>query len=293
LFETVSCSNNLKIMRLYLLIFFCCLIAHTLLAQDPWPKGKGKGYAQLAFNNIPTYSSVFDGANTRITERELSERILTAYAEIGITNRLSLGTNIPLSFLSSGASSDTIIVPTFPEGNLSSLGNISLFGKYTVLDSKLKIAIISQVDLPTSTQDDLTGLATGVNATSIQPKLSFGGSKNNFFAYGYFGYGFRNNNYHDFLNFGIEGGLKVGDNVSVILNIFRLHNLNNGDSAVDSPASIETGFYTSFQEYNAFLFKIFAENLAGGLGGFVSLGGGSGTSVAASPALTIGGFYKW
>ena len=168
-----------------------------------------------------------------------------------------------------------------------------MFGKYTLIDQSLKVAIITQVDLPTSDREASTGLSTGVDATTIQPKVSVGGGLSKWFAYGFFGYGYRNNDHHDFLNFGVEGGLKASDNVTVILNINRWHNLDNGEDTSDSAANIETGLYTSFQEYNAVLLKAFVENLYQGLGAFLSVGGGSGTSVAASPALSLGVFYKW
>ncbi len=218
---------------------------------------------------------------------------MAAYGEFGVTSRISLGANIPFILVSTGAPTAPNITPNLPSSNHAALGNISVFGKYTVLDQSVKVALIGQVDLPTSERDSQSGLSTGVNATTYQPKLSIGGSMNQWFAHGFFGYGYRTNDHHDFLNFGVEGGLKADENFTVIFNINRWHNLNNGDPGVDAPNVIETGFYTSFQEYNAFLLKIFAEDLLAGLGGFASIGGGSGTSVAASPALSLGLFYKW
>ncbi len=272
--------------------FLFCFI--KVSAQGPWAPGKGHGYTQVLFNVIPPYSQIYDGGRTtREVDRELFDFTVAAYGEFGITSQLTLGVNIPFILVNTGAATDPMVEPTLPSSNLVAPGNISVFGKYTVLDQSVKVALIGQVDLPTSDRDTISGLSTGVNATTWQPKVSVGGGLNSWFAYGFFGYGYRTNDHHDFLNFGVEGGLKADENFTIILNINRWHNLDNGDQGVDAPNVIETGFYTSFQEYNAFLLKILAEDLVGGFGGFASIGGGSGTSVAASPAISLGLFYKW
>lgn len=262
--------------------------------QGPWAPGKGHGYSQLLFNVIPTYSQVYDGGSTtREAERELFDFTVAAYGEFGINSAFSVGLNVPFVLVNTGGVTDPTTMPSLPSDNLATLGNISLFGKYTVIDQSMKVAFIGQVDVPTGSQKPESGLSTGVNAATFLPKLSLGGGLNQWFAYGFFGYGYRNNDHHDFLNFGVEGGVKMSEKFTLILNINRWHNLDNGDPGVDAPNIIETGFYTSFQEYNAFLLKLFAEDLFGGFGGFASIGGGNGTSVAASPALSLGLFYKW
>ena len=74
----------------------------------------------------------------------------------------------------------------------------------------------------------------------------------------------------------------------------RLQNINNGNPLVDSPANLETGLYTSFQAYTAFLFKFFVEDLYKDYGAFVSFGGAvRANSVAASPSISFGIFKKW
>lgn len=276
--------------------FFILVLAssQSLLAQGPWAKGKGHGYSQLTYNTIPTYTTIYSGDNgTRTLERELSERILSSYSEVGFSDRFTFGASIPINFVSSGSASDSVSNPSLPSGSLSALGNIGLLGKYTFIDSKWKAAFIANIDFNTSSREVESGLSTGVNAASFQPKLSVGSDGDGWYAFGFFGYGYRNNNYHDFLNYGVELGLKPTEKAMVILNINRWHNLANGDASVDSPENILTGLYTSFQEYNAFLLKLFIKDIYAGIGGFASLGGGSGNSVAASPAITFGVFYDW
>lgn len=278
---------------LVLLSLFCFV---QVAAQGPWAPGKGHGYTQLLFNLIPPYAQVYDGGSTtREVDRELFDFTISAYGEFGISPRLTVGATVPFILVSTGDVTDPMnTTPNLPSDNLAAPGNISLFGKYTIIDQTVKVALIGQADLPTSDRDAETGLSTGVDATTLHPKLSVGSGQKGWFAYGFFGYGYRTNDHHDFLNFGIEGGLKASEDFTVILNINRWHNLDNGDPSVDAPNIVETGFYTSFQEYNAFLLKIFAEDLfSKGFGGFASIGGGSGTSVAASPAISLGLFYKW
>lgn len=269
------------------------LLSHSIKAQGPWAQGIGHGYSQILFNIVPTYNEIYSGGgSTRTAERELTDITLALYSEVGITRKITLGANIPWVIVSSGEASEGT-VPSLPEGSLSNSGNISVFGKYTLLDQVIKVALISQVDLPTAKQDPITGLSTGLDATTWQPKISVGGGISDWFAYGFFGYGYRTNDHHDFLNFGVEAGLSTQNKITIIVNVNRWHNLDNGDDTVDSTANVETGLYTSFQEYNAVLLKLFAEDLFQGFGAFGSVGGGSGTSVAASPALSLGVFYKW
>ena len=268
---------------------------YSLMAQGPWAQGKGNGYGQAVFNIIPTYSSIFDGnGGTRESEREISEIILTTYGEIGLTNSLTVGGTIPFSITSTGAPSSLTESPSLPAGDLSSLGNISVFGKYTFGNGPLKVAFAPRFELPTSRRNDITGLSTGVNAFTFQPTASIGKSTSKGFYYGYFGYGLRSNEHNDFLTFGIEGGLNLSENVTFIVNVNRLQNIDNGNPLVDSPANIETGLYTSFQEYTAFLIKFFIDDVVSDFGVFFSLGGGSAAnSIAASPALSVGVFRKW
>jgi len=286
-------ENRIKYLAIILI-----LCSGSIMAQGPWAKGKGNGYGQLMFNTIPTYSELFDKSfdeGKRTTERELSDVTIATYIEAGVSDKLTIGGSIPLIFVGAGAATDANVTPVYPEDNLGSLGNISLFGKYTLIDKKWKLAFISDFALPTSTRNEESGLSTGVDAFTFQPMLSLGSSKNKFYYYGYFGYGMRSNEYHDFLNFGAEAGYKATKKITLILHLNSRYNLDNGNPAVDSPANIETGFYTSNQEYNAFLFKVFAEKLYKNFGAFFSLGGGGfgANSVAASPALSLGAFYKW
>jgi len=286
-------STITKISLLLLLI-----ASQFIIAQGPWAKGKGHGYGQLLFNVIPTYDQLFDTSadgNMRQTERKLSDFTIAPYIEFGVSDKLTFGGSIPFNMVSSGEASDENVIPIYPEDNLASFGNINVFGKYTFIDKKWKVAFISDFSLPTSTRNEESGLSTGVDAFTFQPKLSLGSSEGKFYYYGYFGYGLRSNDYHDFLHFGVEAGYKATEKVTIMLHLNRLHNLGNGNSNVDTPANLATGFYTSTQEYGAFLLKVFAEKLYKDLGGFLSLGGGGfgGNSVAVSPAISLGVFYKW
>ena len=286
-------SMNFKKLTILPILFLFSF--HLLLAQGPWAQGKGNGYGQVVFNIIPTYSSIFDGSGgSRESEREISEIVLSSYVELGITNNLTLGATIPFNISSTGAATSITETPNLPAGNLSSLGNVSLFGKYTIGNGPLKVALIPKVDLPTSTRSDVTGLSSGVDAYTFRPAISIGKSGTQAFYYGYFGYGLRSNEHNDFLSFGIEGGLKLSEKFTFIVNVDRLQNIDNGNPLVDSLANIETGLHTSFQEYTAFLLKFFVDDVVNDFGFFFSLGGGSNAnSVASSPALSVGVFRKW
>ncbi len=277
------------------LLFCLLLVPITIYAQSPWASGKGKGYGQVLYTSIPTYSTLFAGnGNTINTERELSDRTVSAYLDFGINDKVTFSLNIPYVFVKSGSLTEETLNPLTQEGSLNGLGNISLAAKYSFYKKRnFAAGVIFQGDLPTRSFDNQTGLSTGVDAFTFIPKLTAGLSNDDWFVYGYFGYGIRTSNYHHILNYGIEGGLKAAENVSLILNINAINRLDNGDPLVDSETNLATGFYTSIQEYNAFLIKLLVERISGNLGALVSLGGGSGNSVAASPAISIGLFYKW
>jgi len=272
------------------------LLSLSLAAQDsPWSPGKNHGYAQFVFNTLPPYTSIFNGSEvSRESERVISELTISSFTEIGITKNFTLGATIPLINTSTGEPGINTPNPSLPADNLTSLGNVSLSAKYTFGNTPIKIAFIPKVDFPTSNRSDVSGLSTGVDAFTFRPGASIGNSGSNWFYYGFFGYGFRSNEHNDFLNYGIEGGKKLDDRLSIILNVNRLQNINNGNPLVDSPANLETGLYTSFQEYTAFIFKFFVEDLYKDYGAFVSFGGAvSADSVAASPAISLGVFKKW
>ncbi|MGB3466435.1 MAG: transporter [Cyclobacteriaceae bacterium] len=276
-------------------LFASLLLLNSLaIAQGPWAAGKKHGYTQLLFNTIPTYNTLYYGnGNTIETERELSDNTLAAYLEYGFSDRFTLIANMPYIFVKGGELVDQSVTPITEAGSLNGFGNISLSGKYTFIKKKFVAAAILQADLPTRSFDNATGLSTGVDALTLMPKLSVGTSDDKWFLYGYFGYGIRSNDYHHIVNYGIEGGYKVADNLTLILNLNNISRLDNGDPSVDTPTNIRTGFYTSNQEFNAFLLKLYAEKIYKDLGALVSLGGGTGTSVAVSPAISIGVFYKW
>ena len=165
----------------------------TSFAQGPWVQPKGSGYSHIVFNTIPTYSTVYNGSSTRQTERQMSEMVIAGYLEFGLLDRITVGGHLPLVSVGSGDPSTENTTPVYPAGNLTSLGNVSIFGKYALIDKNLKVSFITQLDFPTSTRDDITGLSTGVGAFSFQPKISIGGGTSKWHYFGYFGYGLRNN----------------------------------------------------------------------------------------------------
>jgi len=220
----------------YKLILLAGLIAFSLslTAQDsPWSPGKNHGYAQIVFNTLPPYTTIFNGAEAaRESERIISELTISSFAEIGITKNFTLGASVPLIRTATGEPGFNTTNPSLPADNLTSLGNVSLSAKYTFGNTPLKIAFTPKVDFPTSNRSDVSGLSTGVDAFTFRPGASIGNSGNDWFYYGFFGYGIRSNEHNDFLSYGIEGGKKLDDRLSVIININRLQNINNGNPLV-------------------------------------------------------------
>ncbi|MEM9328820.1 MAG: hypothetical protein AAGA85_24355 [Bacteroidota bacterium] len=128
-------------MRNVLRLLLLCPI--TAFGQGPWSPGSGHGYAQAMYTFIPTYSELYVGGNeTTTTEREISDRTLSLYGEVGISPQWSVGADVPLVFVATDEPTDEAVVPMDPEGTLTSPGNLSLSAKYTFLQRKLVAALI-------------------------------------------------------------------------------------------------------------------------------------------------------
>jgi hypothetical protein len=165
----------LRFHSLVLLIFAVALISlsNTSFAGGGWTRDKGKGFAQIGFNNITYTTTYLDDGSLGTTDnltREITDQTLQLYAEYGLTNNITLLLNAPYKL----TEAKKIGASPRPEGSLNGVGNISVGGKYGILKGKINLAATLRYDAQTAKADELTGLRTGYDASVIAPGVAIG-----------------------------------------------------------------------------------------------------------------------
>jgi hypothetical protein len=267
--------------------------ATALSAQSPWTRSKGGYYAQAAYHFIPTYAGLFgsdDTQDTRPIDREISEQTLQLYGEYGVGNSTTVMASIPFRMMRSGAFLNNTAMPGTTEGSLNSLGNVSLGLRQKFVSGKVLFSGTLQVDLPTGSYDDSTGLRTDYDATTILPTLNVGTSWGKSFGYAYAGYGYRSNEYSHFFKAGLEAGTRLGPVLVIAFSDFVVP-FENG--SINLPVANEfTGLYVDNQGWVSIGLKGIYE-INKHLGVFVSGAGAFwGQSVPQNPGIGIGLFSK-
>lgn len=266
----------------------------TSVAQSPWTKKKGEGYLQLSFTNIPTYSELFSDPE-RITEREITDNTLQFYGEVGLSDKTTLFTNIPLKLLKSGdaVNTGTGVLNSTISGEQTSLGNIQLGIKHNFYN-KNSWVLSGQLGVETNTgsYDNATGLRTGIDAWSFGPLFLAGKSMGASYFQSFIGFDIKTNDYSSNFKIGGEYGGKVFSNFWLIGFLDIVKSFENGNVALPVN-NLLSATYTNDQEYGAFGAKLIYEisNKTGFNAGF----GGAffGNNVAKSPALSIGLYHKF
>lgn len=280
------------------LSFLFVLITFSSFAQSPWVRDKGAGYVQLGYSSISNYGSIYDKSATngiRTTERVISDRTLSVYGEYGITPKFTVLSSIPAKFLNSGElrTPDPLISPITESGNLTGLGNVSLGGRYALIQKNWVLSGQLNVSGNSGSYDNQTGLRTALPAWSIEPMISAGKGGSNYYYFGYAGVGLRTNDHSHFGHLGGEVGLDFNKRVWLILFVDAVFSFRNGTIAA-SPANLQTGLYLNDQEYIAFGPKVIVEAIPEKLGFTFSIGGGvSNNLVPAQAATSLGLYYKW
>jgi len=271
------------------------LIYSFSIAQSPWARQKGDGFSQLSFTTLPEYNLLFQSDQNELkTERYANDNTLQLYNEIGIAKDLNVIVVAPFKMQSVGAlSEDTLSNPITKEESLSGIGNVTLGVRKGFKIKKMVAALQLKVALPTYAYDKESGIATGYNATSINALYSLGkGFNEKNYLFGYTGGTFRTNNYSSVAIVGFEYGHKFFDQLWFIPFLDFNFSLRNGNVKLDAE-QIANGFYINNQEFTATGFK-FIEEFNENIGATFGFGGSfTGNNVAQTPAISIGGYYKW
>lgn len=272
--------------------FSLILLPIFLSAQSPWPRSKAGIYTQLSWQFIPEYSEIFvPEGSFQAMDRALSESTLEWYGEYGIGSRTTITGVLPLRFMKNGEFLNNFAVPETQQGSLSGVGNINVGIRHQFYNGSMPLTGSLRLGLPASKYDDPTGLRTGYDAFTIQPMLSTGKGYSNTYWFAYGGYGLRTNDYSDFLDFGVEGGLKVGP-VWIILFSQWLQPLRNGHIQLPYRNRL-TSLYVNNQGWLSIGLKTMVEfnRFWGATASFA--GAASGQWVPQSPGIGVGVYFRW
>lgn len=281
--------------RFNILINYFLIVCSTnvLQAQNPWTKSKGEGYAQLSFNAVNNYSQLLSNKGpSRTTERTMSDMTYQLYSEIGIGQKLSVITFIPLKVLS--ANESNVNTPNLTNsGTLTAIGNASIAIRKGFQLKSFVNSIQIQTDLPSSSMQLESGLISGFNAYTYSAFYSIGKSfskKTYVFAYG--GALFRNNGYSDQFRWGIEGGYQANEKMWIIFYIDHLGLIEENDKVLD-PRIEANGLFLDEQMYLSPGFKFIYQFKNHWIVNSAIGGALSANNVAATPALSFGIAKEW
>ncbi len=276
------------------ILFFLGLLSTQVYSQSPWVKEKGKGYAQISYNVITEYSSLYLSSGESLElPRSVTDRSIQFYGEYGIGNDWQLSAVLPYKLLTTGdMSPDFTDALSIAEGNHNALGNIELAIKKNFINKSFLFSGQLKAELPTSSLDDATGLRSGLDALSIVPSVTVGKGWNDMYGYLSVGSSIRSNDYSGDLRISGEFGTKPLDKLWVVLVLDIVSSFENATPVIPQ-AQAEAGLYLNNQEYFAYGLK-FAYELKDGWGiNLAGYGGASGNLVAKAPSINFGVYYEW
>lgn len=287
-------------MPTFLPIVFCLLTTFwasapaTLSAQSPWTRTKAGFYAQGAWQHIPTYDAIFDRKatdGTRLLEREITENAFQFYGEYGIARKTTVWVAVPYRVLKSGNIVTVGGNPIVREGILTGLGNITVAVRQNFVAEKWTLSGQLRVDMPNNRYQEGTGLRTGYDALTLLTTVSIGRGYGKYYWFGYGGWGGRGVWENHFVNFGFEGGVKIGKCWAIAFTDLWE---NTGSKVYFSPIpNLNTGMFLPDQSYWSFGAKGICE-FNRFWGAIVTAAGAfQGDLVPQRPALSLGTYFKW
>lgn len=276
----------MKSKLIFALLF--CSIYSAAQAGGPWATGKGKAYTQLgaSFNQ---YNSIFYNGSKLDLNVNVTDNTYQFYGEFGLTNKISLITNLPFKTLSNQHIKNNF--PTSPVGNLNGFGNISLAGKYSFWEKGVNIAAQVSLENGTNQANYQTGLRTGYGAWAVTPSIIIGKGFKKWYAFADAGFALRSAGYSEEIISNAEIGYTPFNRFWLALAFNNKNTLKNGK--VEEVYGQHTSLYVNNQSYNAFGLKVsygFSEKIginASAYGAF------AGDLVAAAPTFCASVYYKF
>jgi hypothetical protein len=276
-------------------IFFVILsLVFSVWAQSPWTQKPNEIYGQISLNIVSGYDELYlKGGEKIATERKISDLTLQGWLERGMSQSSTILLSFPVKILNAGdlVSSDNPD-PLTKKGSLTAPGNLRLGWKQQAIQNGLTMAGQLWLEMPTGKYDNDTGLRTGYDAWTLIPSLNLGTSGTGWYTYGYFAFGYRSNDYSDFLQATGEAGYQIMSKLSIAVYIDWLHSLKNG-SRIDPANNLRTGLYVNDQEYFAFGIKLYGKVISPKIGIALGFAGAfSGNFVPRVPAFNLALYYQ-
>ena len=274
-------------------LIFSALILSSGLYSQAWVKEKNKGFAQIGFTSIAG-NSIYNGSGTEIElDFDVTDYTLSAYAEYGITDDITLTAFVPYRMLNTDALFDEDIVDyVISSGSLNSLGNVSLGIVYCIQQNKeFVISAELNAELPSATYDEKTGLRSGYDSFGFAPGINLGYSKNKIFSSLQSAYNIRGNEYSGQIINSFEIGKQLGEKSFLIVGHHLLLSARNGGH--NDEFTVFNGVHANNTEFLAYSLKYgfkFTPELSTWL---YASGGYYGDFVLRSPALSLSVSYQW
>ncbi len=182
--------------------------------------------------------------------------------------------------------------PTIPSASLSDLGNFRIGARYKAIDKKVVFSVQLDLELPTGTQDEVTGLSTGYDAVTVAPTVSVGRGWRRAYVFGYLGLGYRTNDFSSIGVAGAEAGIRFFGRLWLVGMLSIVESFRNGDVVLPQ-SNLETGLFVNDQEYFAYGLKGLVE-ITDRVGiQLTYYTASSGNNVPRSPLFGTGVYFKW
>lgn len=288
-----------KFKRIMLTVLTITLTS-SLIAQGPWTQKKKTGFVQFQTTQpTGTYDGLIVKENSITDRKSINREVLNMdfgiYAQYGITDKLTLITNIPFKYVATQSKTDSLYHPNLlSKGSLFGLSNFHLGIKYRLIEKKIKVATSFQANLNTSRSDLDKGLTTGYLSNSFGLFGHVGGSiSKRVYSFLDLGYNVSTNNYSDFIKVFFELGYKASKSKEfwVILNIDSKESMENGSYLNENLG--QTGLYVNDQEWGSYRLKLMyeTEKQIGYSFSFPALF--SANEVGYTPTMSLGVHKKW
>ena len=261
----------------------------------PWTRPAGEGYVQAALYAILPYDEVFGGEAPFVTSREMVDLTIEAYVEHGLTDAWTLLGAVPAKWVASGDAVAGRSLDVLPEeGSRLAPGAVRLGLRRALTRDGWVSAVQFDVELPTGTFDETTGLRTGIDGTALVPSVRLGRGGARSYGFAHFGVALRTGGYSEQIRAGFEYGRRVFGGewlfvagievVQSLRNEPRRDTIRDGERP-DEITNLATALYLDEQEVIAPVLK--AIRSFGGRWGVMGTvqGGFTGNQVARSPFL--------
>ena len=286
--------RNFKLIYTILFLFF----SFTIFAGGGWPQPKGKGYFKayswwIIADQHYTDSGLID---PNITSGIFNNGI---YAEYGLTNRLTLITNVPIfsrSFINNLRSNTTGELLS-PGDAINSIGDIDLGIKFGITKPGSKVAVAGTINLGLPTGKEVGGIGNNLQTgdgefnqyLQLDAGTSFSLGKMPFYTNVYGGINNRTNGFSDEFRYGFEIGAGLFDQKLWLTGrINGIESFQNGSTAQEVNT---TSIFANNTEYTSFGLETsyYVTNSVGISASIASAF--QGKIIYAAPSYSVGVFY--